>query len=171
MLPHCQNWWVPPSRAGACPRRRDAPSTILDVGAGIPAGPGWAMVWARQGCRALRWGGTKKAAVRHPLWGGDGGLAALPRDCAICGWRFGTIEEFAPCAARLGALPPGPRDFGLPAVRWQEWSARNSASGQGVAEKARRAPQTHGRWVALTRKKSSKTFIFFFFTGGENPRK
>ena len=40
---------------------------------------------------------------------------------------------FARCGGRPGALPPGPRDFGLPAVRWQEWSARNFASGQGVA--------------------------------------
>ena len=30
-----------------------------------------------------------------------------------------------------------------------------------MAEKARRAPQTHGWWAALIRKKSSKTFIFF----------
>ena len=26
-------------------------------------------------------------------------------DCAICGWRFGTIGEFAPCAEQPGALP------------------------------------------------------------------
>ena len=51
-------------------------------------------------------GGTKKAAVRHPRWGGDGGLAALQRDCAICGWRFGTIrEDFARCDGRPEALP------------------------------------------------------------------
>ncbi len=29
-----------------------------------------------------------------------------------------------------------------------------------LAENIRRAPQTHGRWTALIRKKSSKTFIF-----------
>ena len=48
-------------------------------------------------------------------------------DCAICGWRFGTMGEFAPCAARVfrwlrpaGISPaaagdrgfaPGPHDF------------------------------------------------------------
>ena len=44
----------PPCRAGACPRRCAALPTTIGVGAGIPDGPGWGAVWARQGCRALR---------------------------------------------------------------------------------------------------------------------
>ena len=48
---------------------------------------------------------------------------------------------FARCDGRVfralrgatgGAAPWTPR-FGLPAARWQEWSARNFSSGQGVA--------------------------------------
>ena len=35
-------------------RRRYAPPTILNVGAGIPDGPGWSVPWTRQGCRVLR---------------------------------------------------------------------------------------------------------------------
>ena len=45
---------VPPCRAGACLRRCAALPTTTGVGAGIPDGPGWGAVWARQGCRALR---------------------------------------------------------------------------------------------------------------------
>ena len=59
---------------------------------------------------------------------------------------------FARCDGRVfralrgatgGAAPWTPR-FGLPAARWQ-------------------APQTHGWWTALTRKKSSKTFKVWGF--------
>ena len=39
---------------------------------------------------------------------------------------------FVRSGGRPGALPPGPLRFGLSASRWQEWSARNFASGQGV---------------------------------------
>ena len=35
-------------------RRRYAPPTILNVGAGIPDGPRWSVPWTRQGCRVLR---------------------------------------------------------------------------------------------------------------------
>ena len=49
-------------------------------------------------------GGNGKAAAHHPARGGDGGFGAVgdgPGDCAICGWRFGTMGDFAPCAARV----------------------------------------------------------------------
>ena len=68
--------------------------------------------------------------------------------------------------------------FGLFAVRWQEWSARDFSSGQDagsqpyvcmarnrsavLAEKIRRAPQTHGRWTALTRKNRVKLLFLGF---------
>ena len=45
-----------------------------------------------------------KAAAHHPVRGGDGGSGAVgdgPGDCAICGWRFETMGDFAPCAARV----------------------------------------------------------------------
>ena len=136
-------------------------------------------------------------ARRPPSTTHDGvGTAALRLcrgDSAICGWRYGTTGDFAPCAGRefrwlrpAGISPAAaadrrrcpldPCDFGLPAVRWQAWSARNFSSGQGaaschtgcmarshtagMAEKARRAPQTHGRWVALTRKNRVKLLFF-----------
>ena len=38
---------VPARRAGACPRRRYGPSIMMDVGAGIPDGPGRAAEWFR----------------------------------------------------------------------------------------------------------------------------
>ena len=45
----------------------------------------------------------RRDARRPPSATPDGvGTAALRLrrgDCAICGWRFGTIGEFAPCAA------------------------------------------------------------------------
>ena len=90
-----------------------------------------------------------KAAAHHPLWGGDGGLRAYAlgvAPVATGAWgRWGVSlaaasGNFAPCrrgsfarsGGRPGALPPGPLRFGLSASRWQEWSARNFASGQGV---------------------------------------
>ena len=103
--------WVPLRRAGACPRRRAALPTTTGVGAGIPDGPGWGAVWARQGCRALRMMRpthrtivlryTKRppSTTRHGV--GKAALRLCRGDCAICGWRFGTMGEFAPCAARV----------------------------------------------------------------------
>ena len=122
------------------------------------------------------------------------GTAALRHcrgDCAICGWRFGTMGEFAPCAARVfrpvrGATRGaafGNRDLdSTPSVGK---SARRGIFRQGkvwirshtvcmarsrtaaMAEKARREPQTYGRGEVPTRKKSSKTFIVFIYdTGG-----
>ena len=69
-----------------------------------------------------------KAAVLHPLTGWGRRPSALPGDCAICGWRFGTLGVFRPlrragvsrrarrgcfagCGQRPGALPPGPLRF------------------------------------------------------------
>ena len=37
-----------------------------------------------------------KAAVHHPLTGWGRRPSALPGDCAICGWRFGTLGVFRP---------------------------------------------------------------------------
>ena len=43
----------------------------------------------------------KKAAVHHPRGGWGRRPCGIRRgDCAICGWRFGTMGDFAPCAAR-----------------------------------------------------------------------
>ena len=103
-------------------------------------------------------------------------------DCAICGWRFGTMGDFAPCAARefrplrratrvaasglrdLGCSPPvgksGRRGILRQGKVWLRSHTGCMARSRttAMAEKARRAPQTHGGWAALTRKKSSKTF-------------
>ena len=49
-----------------------------------------------------------------------------------CFARCGGREFRALRGATGGAAPWTPR-FGLSAARWQEWSARNFASGQGVA--------------------------------------
>ena len=127
----------------------------------------------------------EKAAVRHPRWGGDNGLTAdavgiAPSEDGALG-RWGC---FAPCAARVfrplrratQGSASGLRDLGcsLPVgksgrreifrqdkVRVRSHTvcmARNRSA--VLAENIRRAPQTHGRWTALIRKKSSKTFIF-----------
>ena len=170
MLPHCQNWWVPPSRAGACPRRRDAPSTILDVGAGIPAGPGWAMVWARQGCRALRWG-YKKGRCPPPAMGWGRwpcGIAAGLRYLQMALWDDGGFRAVR--GATGSAAPWTPRFWAarrsLASVVGEEFCVRPRCGGKGPAS------TTDTRTVGGPhKKKSSKTFIFFFFTGGENPRK
>ena len=81
-------------------------------------------------------------------------------------------------ARRDQRLCLGKPRFGLFAVRWQEWSARDFSSGQDagsqpyvcmarnrsavLAEKIRRAPQTHGRWTALTRKNRVKLLFWGF---------
>ena len=62
-----------PAAAPCVSRRWYAPSTILDVGAGIPDGPGRNVPWTRQGCRVLRNGyafapmrrSTSSAAARR----------------------------------------------------------------------------------------------------------
>ena len=133
---------------------------------------------------------NKKADGLHPLRGGAVGLTALPRGLRHLRMALGTIGDFArcaggsfaPCAARVFRwLRPatkgsasGLRDFGLPAVRWQEWSARNFASGQGAALQpywmyGKKPHRRHGgKGPASTadtravgsphKKKSSKTF-------------
>ena len=73
-----------------------------------------------------------KAAVLHPLTGWGRRPLALPgvapsADGAMDAWGFRPLRR-----ATGGAAPWTPR-FGLSAARWQEWSARNFASGQGVA--------------------------------------
>ncbi len=51
------------------------------------------------------------------------------RGCfAGCGQRV-----FRPVRGATGGAAPWTPRFGLPAARWQEWSARNFSSGQGVA--------------------------------------
>ena len=101
---------VPPCRAGACPRRRDAPSTILEVGAGIPDGPKWKCNMGASRMPRPTVGGTKKAAVRHPRWGGDGGLTAdavgiaPSADGALGRWgisRRARRGYFARCGGRV----------------------------------------------------------------------
>ncbi len=110
--------------------------------------------------------GVGTAALRLTPWG--------LRHLRMALW---TIGDFAPCAVSKGSAF-GNRDLGCPPFvgksgrrgilrQAKVWlcshtgcmARRHTA---GMAEKARRAPQTHGRWVALTRKKSSKTFIFWF---------
>ena len=101
-------------------------------------------------------------------------------DCAICGWRFGTMGEFAPCAGRPEALPldsailgctpsvgkSGRRGILRQAKAWIRshtgCMARNRTA--GMAQKARRAPQTHGRWAAPQEKNRVK-FLYFLLTG------
>ena len=143
--------YVPPCRAGACPRRHAALLTTTDVGAGIPDGPGRNAVRARQGCRALRWGVPK--GRRPPPRDGVGTAALRLRrgDCAICGWRFGTMGDFAPCAARV-FRPLRRAGISLAA-----------ASDRGRCLWTPRLGQLTAGWHTggkLPYKKSSKTFIF-----------
>ena len=124
-----------------------------------------------------------KAAVLHPLWGGDGGLRLCRglrplrralRDDGVFRWlRPAGVSRRA---RRDRGAAPGPRDFGLPAARWQEWSARNFSSEQGVGSQpywmyGKKPHRSYGgKGPASTadtrvagspvRKKSSKTFIF-----------
>ena len=133
------------------------------------------------------------------------------RDSAICGWRLGRQRIsrrarrgcFARCGGRVfralrgatGALPletaiwavrrPLARvvgEFGLFAVRWQEWSARDFSSGQGAGsqpycmygKKPQRSPGGKGpastadtRTVNSPPKEKTRvrllTFCFFIF--------
>ena len=59
----------------------------------------------------IRRGRTRRppSATRYGV--GPAALRHCRGNCAICGWRFGTIGDFAPCAGRPGALPPGPLRF------------------------------------------------------------
>ena len=193
--------WIPPRRAGACPRRRDAPANIQIVGAGILDGPGWGALWARQGCRALRWG-VQKGRRPPPADGvGTAALRHTPRrlrhlrmapwtigDFAPCAARVfrwlrpagispvATGGSFAPCAGRPGALPQDSAILGCPPPvgksdrrgifrQSKVWvrshtgcMARNRTA--AMAEKARRAPQTHGWRVALSEKNRVKLLSF-----------
>ena len=166
-----------------------------------PLRPGWSMVRTSGGTRRSRptsgtvvcswFGGNGKAAVRHPRWGGDGGFRLcrgsrhlrMALSDALESSRRARRGGFARCDGRVfrpvrGATrgaASGLRDFGLHAVRWQEWSPRNFASGQGVGSQpywmyGKKPHRRHGakgpastadtRAVGSpTRKKSSKTFI------------
>ena len=82
--------------------------------------------------------GVGTAALGLTPWGLRPLRRAL-RDDGVFRWlrpagisRRARRGYFARCVGRPGALPPGPLRFGLSASRWQEWSARNFASGQGV---------------------------------------
>ena len=82
-------------------RCRYTPPTASNVGAGIPDGPGRQCYAGASRMPRPTDGWYKKAAVRHPLTGwGRRPCGIRRRDCAICGWRFGTLGCFAPCAAR-----------------------------------------------------------------------
>ena len=98
-------------------------------------------------------------------------LAAASGYFARCGGR-----EFRPVRGATRGAASGNRDLGCPPFvgksgrrgilrQAKVWLCSHTgcmarSHTAGMAEKARRAPQTHGRWVALTRKKSSKTFEF-----------
>ena len=124
----------------------------------------------------------------HPRRGRRRGPWPLAGDCAICGWRFGRLGDFARCGGREfravrgatgGAAPWTPAILGCPPFvgksgrrgilrQAKVWLCSHTgcmarSHTAGMAEKARRAPQTHGRWAALTRKKSSKTFYQLLF--------
>ena len=125
---------------------------------------------------------TKKAAVRHSRWGGDGGLAAYAAGIAPSAdgalGRLGTSRrarrgcfagcgqrEFRPLRRATGGAASGLRDLGCPPPVGK--SGRRGILRQGkvwfrshtgcmarsrtaaMAEKARRAPQTHGWWAGL----------------------
>ena len=112
-----------------------------------------------------------KAAVHHPVRGGERRPSALPGTAPSADGALGTMGDFAPCAARVfrwlrpaGISPAATGDqrlclctprFRQRAAGWQEVSARNFASEQGaaMAQKARRHPQTH-RWQVATQKKN-----------------
>ena len=126
ILLHERRSTPPPRRAGACPRRCAALPTTTGVGAGIPDGPGWTADWARQGCRALRWGvpkgrrppptmgwGRQPSALPGIAPSADGALGRLGisrrawRGCfAGCGQRV-----FRPLRRATGALPLDPAIF------------------------------------------------------------
>ena len=63
--------------------------------------------------------GNKDGPRTPPHKGGPGGHGLAAGGSAICGWRFGTMGDFAPCAARefrplrraTGALPLDPTIF------------------------------------------------------------
>ena len=142
------------------PRRRAALPATTGVGAGIPDGPGWgaASLTAPDGVRCGRvkdatpyerdglpcvvcWAVTSsdavrhKAAVRHPLWGGDGGLRLRRglRHLRMALWTTGVFRavrgagvspvatggcfagcgqrEFRPLRRATGALPLDPTIF------------------------------------------------------------
>ena len=113
--------WVPLRRAGACPRRCAALPITTGVGAGIPDGPGWGALWARQGCRALRWGVQKGRRPPPAMgWGrrpyGFAVGIAPSADGALDDWGFRAVRgagvspaaaggSFAGCGQRPEALP------------------------------------------------------------------
>ena len=143
-----------------------------------PLRPGWSMVRTSGGTRRSRptsgtvvcswFGGNGKAAVHHPVRGGDGGLAAYAAGVS----PVATGGYFAPCAGRPEALPldsailgctpsvgkSGRRGILRQAKVWVRshtgCMARNRTA--GMAQKARRAPQTHGRWAAPQEKNRVK---------------
>ena len=83
-------------------RCRYTPPTAANVGAGIPDGPGRQCYAGASRMPRPTDGWYKKAAVRHPLTGwGRRPCGIRRRDCAICGWRFGTLGCFARCGERV----------------------------------------------------------------------
>ena len=127
---------------------------------------------------------TKRPPSATRFGVGTAALRLCCGDCARCDGRLGTLEYFARCGGRAfravrgatGALPLDPAILGCPPSvgksgrrgilrQAKVWLRRHTGCmtrrhTAGMAEKARRAPQTHGWWAALTRKKSSKTFYF-----------
>ena len=114
-----------------------------------------------------------KAAVLHPLTGWGRRPLALPgvapsADGAMDAWGFRPLRRATKGSAfgnrDLGCPPPVGKSGRRGILRQGKvWLRRHTgcmarSRTAAMAEKARRAPQTHGWWAALTRKKSSKTF-------------
>ena len=117
---------------------------------------------------------------RPPRKGGGADHGPWPGIAPSADGALGRWGSFARCDGRPGRCTWTPR-FGLHAARWQEWSARNFASGQGVASQAywmydKKTHRRHGgKGPASTadtrvvgsphKKKTSKTFYFWTIGG------
>ena len=119
---------------------------------------------------------------RPPRRGGGADHGPWPGIAPSADGALGRLGCFARCGGRefrwlrpaTRGAASGHRDLGCPPPvgksgrrgilrQAKVWLRRHTgcmarSHTAGMAEKARRAPQTHGWWAALTRKKSSKTF-------------
>ena len=125
-----------------------------------------------------------KAAVHHPVRGGDGGLR-LRRGLRHLRMALWDAAGGSPAAAGDQRLCLWKPRFGQRAAGWQEVSARNFVSEQGPASPpywmyGKKLGRSYGAKGPATpavtpvvscpiEKKSSKTFIFWCF-GGKNGR-
>ena len=113
----------PPCRAGACPRRCAALPTTIGVGAGIPDGPGWGAMWARQGCRALR---QCCAAPHHARCGTFQSTASAVTTLLHVSLFHLTLTKGRrpPPADGVGTAALGPTTRGLRHLRMALWDDR-----------------------------------------------